>query len=88
MSTYAYENNTNCNTSYTSETYINNQSSQEQYWLNYYYHKRILELKNNKTYPEHEFARIYKDQILSSRSNSTSSTSSNSNNSSNSNTKI
>ena len=86
MSTYAYENNTTCNTNCnTSETYINNQSSQEQYWLNYYYHKRILELKNNKTYPEHEFARIYKDQILSSSSNSTSS---NSNNSSNSNTKI
>ena len=86
MSTYAYENNTTCNTNCNnSETYINNQSSQEQYWLNYYYHKRILELKNNKTYPEHEFARIYKDQILSSRSNSTSS---NSNNSSNSNTKI
>lgn len=83
MSTYAYENNTTCNTnSNTSETYINNQNSQEQYWLNYYYHKRILELKKNKTYPEHEFARIYKDQILSSRSNS------NSSNSSNSNTKI
>lgn len=82
MSTYAYENNTTCNTNCnTSETYINNQSSQEQYWLNYYYHKRILELKNNKTYQEHEFARIYKDQILSSRSSSTSSTSSNSSNS-------
>jgi hypothetical protein len=85
MSTYTYENNTSCNTSYTNETYINNQSSQEQYWLNYYYSKRILELKNNKTYQEHEFARIYKDQILSSRSNSTSSNSSSSSSSSNSN---
>jgi hypothetical protein len=78
MSTYVYENNNSCNNSCnticnTSETYINNQSSQEQYWLNYYYHKRTIELKNNKTYPEDEFARIYKDQILSSRSNSTSS---------------
>lgn len=80
MSTYAYENTTSCNTSCnTSETYINNQTSQEQYWLDYYYHKRILELRNNKTYPEHVFARIYKDQILSSRTNSTSSNSSNSN---------